>query len=154
PAAGVTHFVDVDDLSVTPPLLLANVGDTVVWRNVGTSNHTASGLSGSPQALCGATIIRGVAECTNQFTPEGAFAYTCTLHASSARGPVLVAPQISLLSPRVEGQGRFQFDINTSVGGKYQALRMLSNGMPIPPVLVSSNTATTNMMTVTDTNKP
>jgi plastocyanin len=154
PAGGVTHFVDVSDLAVNPPLLIANVGDTVIWRNVGTSNHTASATGGSPQALCGATIIRDLVECTNRFTAEGSFAYTCSVHANSARGTVIVAQPIFLSSPRVDGQGRFRFDFNTSTGGKYQALRTLSNGTPIPPVLVSSNTATTNMMTVTDTNKP
>ena len=86
PMGGLTHTVAVSDFIFSPQLLTINEGDTVIWRNQGPNGHTATGESGSPEALCGTMLLSSAVSCTNKFMAMGTYRYFCNDHPSTMKG--------------------------------------------------------------------
>ena len=82
-AGPVTHHVDIVEPSVAdamgwtfnPKVIDARAGDTVVWRNAGTLQHTVTGESGQFD-----TPLDPGATFANRFDAPGVYAYRCTPH--------------------------------------------------------------------------
>jgi plastocyanin len=152
PLGGVTNVVTVGDTFFDPPLLTINAGDTVIWRNQGVLNHTATGNPGSSEALCGSTFLRGAFACTNRFLNEGSFPYFCLVHPLQMQGTVVVVRPLILSAPRFTPQGEFQFDYSAIPGGVYEIRRSPSAGTLVPQLSFATNIAASNLVTVTDSN--
>ena len=152
PQGGATHFVDLHAGQFAPGNLNVSTGDTVIFRNLDSSNHTATGVFTSREALCGSTPLTNARWCTNTFSTAGAFAYFCGLHPNE-RGTVTVSQAASaplrLLSPLVNAAGQFQFELTTAPGLNY-VIQRASN---LPPLWVSirTNLATNNALRFVDT---
>ena len=134
-----------------PGVLGVTAGATVIFRNLDSSNHTATGTFTSREALCGSTQLTASRSCTNTFTVPGAFEYFCGLHPSE-RGTVMVSqatgPPLRLVSPFITG-GQFQFDLTTTPGLTY----VIQRATNLPPlwVTVQTNAATANLMRFVET---
>jgi plastocyanin len=81
-----TITIEIRDGAFSPQIAAVNPGDTVVWKNVGKSNHTAHNLTGvlwdSGNLVPGATFSR-------TFPAQGRYEYGCAIH-TSMKGTVIV----------------------------------------------------------------
>lgn len=82
-----TVTVEIRDNVYSPQIIAVNAGDTVVWKNVGASNHTvhsagASVLWDSGNLVPGATY-------SHTFPATGRYEYYCSSHPSM-KGTVIV----------------------------------------------------------------
>lgn len=83
-----TVVVEMKDDVFSPQVLAINVGDTVVWKNVGTHNHTTRGLRNGPLVWDSGNLAPGQSY-SRKFTAIGRFGYGCSIHAGM-NGEVIV----------------------------------------------------------------
>lgn len=81
-----TVTVEIKDNVFSPQVIAINAGDTVVWKNVGSSNHTVRNSTGvlwdSGNLAPGATFRR-------TFSASGNYGYYCAVHQGMS-GTVIV----------------------------------------------------------------
>jgi plastocyanin len=83
-----TVTVEIKDNAFSPQIIAINAGDTVVWKNVGTGNHTTRGLRNGPLVWDSGTLAPGQTY-SRTFSGAGRFGYSCSIHASMS-GEVIV----------------------------------------------------------------
>ena len=147
PQGGVVWNVDVQGAKFVPGLLHVTAGDTVIFRNLDQTNHTATGVFAGHEALCGSTILDATHSCTNTFLLPGSFAYFCGDHPFTERGTVVVSQATSpfrLVSPGITATGSFQFTLPTTPGRTY----VIQGASSLPPTWVSilTNVASTDLV--------
>lgn len=74
-----TVTVEMKDGTFSPQIVAITAGDTVVWKNVGTSNHTTRGLRNGPLVWDSGNLAPGQTY-SRTFTASGRFGYACSLH--------------------------------------------------------------------------
>lgn len=87
-AAPVTITVSINDTGYIHPAIVIAVGDTVRWKNDGTTSHTATSDTG----LWNSGTIPSSLTFEHTFTQAGSFLYHCTLHPSMTGRIVVQAP--------------------------------------------------------------
>jgi plastocyanin len=147
PQGGAVWNVDILGAQFIPALLHVTAGDTVVFRNLDQSNHTATGVFASREALCGSTVLDAAHSCTNAFLVPGSYVYFCGLHPFSERGTVVVSQAtipLRLVSPVLTAAGTLQFALTTTPGRSY----VIQGASNLPPRWVSilTNVASTNLL--------
>lgn len=150
--AGASRFVDIRGAQFMPSLLHVTVGDTVVFRNLDASNHTATGVFTSREALCGSTQITADRSCTNTFLTPGTFAYFCGLHPVE-RGTIVVNPAsnatpLKLFNLLVTATGEFQFDVSVPPG--LACVIQSADSLPSGWVSLQTNVATNGFVRFVD----
>ncbi len=96
-----THYVNIvegsstDDWGYDPPSIVVSTGDTVIWENTGSTDHTVTADDGSFDS--GMISTGGTYEFT--FEEEGEFPYHCEPH------PFMVASVTVSDSPKAAGRG-------------------------------------------------
>lgn len=88
-----TVTVSVGDNFFDPASVTVTTGSTIIWKNMGTHNHTAT--SGSPSARSG--LFDSGPLSPNQsfqqtFSTPGNFAYFCTVHPEMTGMIIVQAP--------------------------------------------------------------
>jgi plastocyanin len=107
PARCATVVVQEVDFAFNPPNQTVNVGDTIVWTNVGASPHTTtSGTSGTPDGLWDSGNMNPQGPSFPfTFNVAGTYPYYCTYHYTIGMvGSVTVQgahvpPSVSITSP-------------------------------------------------------
>ena len=147
PAGGATRYVDVQGGKFNPGMLNVVAGDTVIFRNLDPSNHTATGTFTSHEAFCGNTPLTATQSCTNTFNFPGSYTYFCGLHPSE-RGTVTVSqamsPLLRLNDPSMDASGRFQFDLTSSSG--LTCVIQFATNLPPTWTSIQTNLATNNLL--------
>jgi plastocyanin len=82
-----TVTVEIKDNVFSPQIVAINAGDTIVWKNVGNSNHTAHSAGSS--VLWDSGNLAPGATYSHKFPATGRYEYYCSIH-TSMRGTVIV----------------------------------------------------------------
>jgi plastocyanin len=85
--AAVTHTVKLLNMQYSEATTTIKVGDTVVWQNVDSMDHTTTSDTG----VWNSPLAQG-ASFKFTFTSAGSFPYYCAKHKSSMKGTVVVQP--------------------------------------------------------------
>lgn len=147
----VTHYVGVDDSGFSPSILNINVGDTVVWVNYDDAfpHTTTSDLDILDPDYWIYYFTDFEEEFQKTFNNPGTFTYSDQVEANL--GTIIVntgsVPEISLLSPRMEG-GSFLFEAAGLTPGKSHVLQTSTNLVQWLPA--STNLAAADSFTFTN----
>jgi plastocyanin len=103
----VTNLVRVTNFLFSPPVVTVAAGSLVIFTNstsgINAVTHTATGVGGSLEPLCGVATLASGAICTNRFMTPGVYPYFCNIHPSMTGTVVVVrhtnTPSVNLLSP-------------------------------------------------------
>ena len=100
----VTNLVRIANLSFTPAVITVAAGSLVIFSNSASATpHTATGVAGSLEPLCGVATLGFGAICTNRFMTPGVYPFFCNIHPSMTGTVVVVrhtnTPSVNLLSP-------------------------------------------------------
>ncbi len=100
----VTNLVRIANFSFTPAVITVAAGSLVIFSNsAAASSHTATGVAGSLEPLCGVATLGFGAICTNRFMTPGVYPFFCNIHPSMTGTVVVVrhtnTPTVNLLSP-------------------------------------------------------
>jgi plastocyanin len=90
-AAGETITVKVKSLSYDPKVVVAQVGDTVVWSNSALTKHTATS-DDDGKTFDTAEIKPDETSRPVKFEKAGEFNYHCKVHGKSMGGTIVVKP--------------------------------------------------------------
>ena len=130
-----------------PTNIVINVGDTVMWTNLGSIHSLEPSPTNSPEQFCG-TGTNFLTSCNVTFLEPGIFHYDCFQHRSSMTGTVTVLGPIALITnpannaifsaPATVTVGATA----TDVGGTVTDVQFLSNGVSlatstVPPYRVT-----------------
>ncbi len=85
--AAVTHTVKLLNMAYSEATTTIKVGDTVVWQNVDSMDHTTT----SDTAVWNGLLAQG-GSFKFTFTSAGTFPYHCEKHKSTMKGTVIVQP--------------------------------------------------------------
>lgn len=83
-----TVTVEIKDGAFSPQIVAINAGDTVIWKNVGTNNHTTRGIRNGPLVWDSGTLAPGQSY-SRTFAAAGRFGYGCSIHPAMT-GEVIV----------------------------------------------------------------
>ena len=100
----VTNLVRIANFSFTPAVVTVAAGSLVIFSNSASlTPHTATGVAGSLEPLCGVSTLAFGAICTNRFMTPGVYPFFCNIHPSMTGTVVVVrhtnTPSVNLLSP-------------------------------------------------------
>lgn len=104
--AQVTHQVTVQDMSFTPANLEINVGDMVVWSNIGgihNVNGTTATYPDNPESF-GNDPATAPWTYSFTFTEEGEYEYRCDVHPAMMLGTITVMPSVGIAELSTEDQ--------------------------------------------------
>lgn len=93
--ASKTYNISIQNSAFQSPLLMINVGDTVVWTNKDSMPHTVTSDSGNEldsSTLSGATggyYPKSGGSYSHTFTTEGTYDYHCSVHPGM-KGEIVV----------------------------------------------------------------
>ncbi|HUZ78377.1 MAG TPA: cupredoxin domain-containing protein [Chloroflexota bacterium] len=79
------NTVRITDFAFTPPSLTVKVGTSVIWTNLGPSNHTVTSNDG----LFDSKVVQRNGTFTYTFSKAGTYAYHCQIHPTM-NGTVIV----------------------------------------------------------------
>jgi plastocyanin len=80
----------IHNYAFSPRVLRISAGDTVVWKNTDSANHTVTDSHGGPGSFASSTLGTG-AVYSEKFTKPGTFHYHCAFHPFMT-GTVIVRP--------------------------------------------------------------
>ena len=103
----VTNLVRVTNFLFSPAVVTVAAGSLVIFSNstsgINAVTHTATGVGGSLEPLCGVATLASGAICTNRFMTPGVYPFFCSIHPSMTGTVVVVrhtnTPSVNLLSP-------------------------------------------------------
>lgn len=103
----VTNLVRITNFLFSPPVVTVAAGSLVIFTNstsgINSVTHTATGVGGSLEPLCGVATLASGAICTNRFMTPGVYPFFCSIHPSMTGTVVVVrhtnTPSVNLLSP-------------------------------------------------------
>ncbi len=100
----VTNVIRIANFSFTPAVVTVAAGSLVIFSNSASlTPHTATGVAGSLEPLCGVATLSFGAICTNRFMTPGVYPFFCNIHPSMTGTVVVVrhtnTPSVNLLSP-------------------------------------------------------
>src|SRR5438105_6701002 len=76
-ANAATANVDIQNFAFNPPTVTINVGDSVIWTQRDTTQHTVTSDTGD----FGSGLLALSKTYTNKFNTAGSFDYHCTPHS-------------------------------------------------------------------------
>jgi plastocyanin len=149
--SGASVPVSIANFSFQPPSVTINQGDSVVWTQKDSTQHTST----SDTSLWDSGLLSLNRTFTSTFANAGTFPYHCTPHASFMKGTVVVQtttvtnppPTAPTLSVPQFTSGKFQFSVSGTAGQNYivQASADLTNWSTI-----QTNKPTANVFSITD----
>jgi plastocyanin len=146
------HLVTVNDFGFTPPELTIDVGDTVIWRNVGVNSSywIKIDLSVLDPDYVDWLLENEDDEYAHTFNNEGEFIYYDQFDPGNTVKITVVASGISIItleSPRIEA-GQFLFDVTGLTVGRTNVLQVSTNLTSW--TAISTNVATSTSITFTN----
>jgi plastocyanin len=148
-ASAASVPVSIANLSFQPPSVTINQGDSVVWTQKDTIQHTST----SDMGLWDSGLLSLNGTFTSTFANAGTFPYHCTVHAFMKASVVVQAtvtnppPTAPTLSAPLFSSGKFQFSVTAAAGQNYivQASADLKNW-----ITIQTNKAAANAFNITD----
>lgn len=135
----------------SPTNLTINVGDTVLWTNLGTGIHSLEASpTNAPEQFCG-TGTNFISNCSVTFFTPGVFHFDCAQHLPSMTGSVTVLGPFALITNppnntifAAPASVTVGADV-TDVGGTVTNVQFLNNGISI-----ATNTAAPYRVTLSN----
>jgi len=137
-----------------PTNVVINVGDTVMWTNLGSIHSLKPTPTNSPEQFCG-TGTNEIANCTVTFSTSGTFRYDCFQHIATMTGSVIVlGPTAVITNPpnnaifAAPATVTVSADATNGGGGNVIDVRFLSNGVSIATSTVAPYRVTLSNLAV------
>jgi plastocyanin len=86
----VSLAATIQNYAFSPRVLRISAGDTVVWKNTDTADHTVTGSQGGPGSFASSTLGTD-AVFSEKFSKPGTYHYHCAFHPFMT-GTVIVRP--------------------------------------------------------------